>query len=840
MHKKHCYRCRIFGISMKKIKFLVFFFFTSLAVEGQSIQNVLEGNYKNPPVYHFNLILARQSYIADYSKVIYDELRSRISDDPSFNRQAYQSLVFEKINMEDYAVKGAGKGRLFTFESQELYDQFKDFAETENQLRELRKFKEILLTGASQKFATSLFQNRFLMALEQYNSGSFRIANIALSDILEEYKSVYNQLDDVTFARAECLFALKAYNKAIDDYRTVIQKYSGTSSYTNLSIYKILFINYVYGKPEELLLEWEKLKNYVNTQDAVYYNIQMLLAVVQHQREDFRKAISLLEPIPSSYSGYLLANYIIGNSYVNLDDLENGIRAYQRIERVTLWPWDPAPLKKIKTSAFLQLGYLHYIKGVKMIREGLPDEVLEGADGKRIVITPKSYFATGKDYFDKVQKNHPEYSSAVLAETWIDLQNSDYNTALIKVQNYINSVTNQELMYQAVFLEGYIRQKKNPGSIKQSESAYNYVINGMIANQFLSDFFESRNQISRQLFTAEDYIDSRSLPAASLSAAQSLTESISSVAGKLGISGKIQFRKDNKLFDDNVIEDLKTDLAAIEKQKAAVRTKGLRELVLCADSTVLALKSITEKVAADPVGRDIILFAQHAPLLIRASDNGRMNSYSTFRDIAAKEYKQITSLYNQITSAVSQNADPGKKDVLIYMGIVADDIRVRYNSLEVSLFERDFYRQKTEIERWGDASAFGISSLLYQEYERRINENQDNLKIRSALKNAISEKKDQFEKYMADLSKIEAQKAFVNRIDSVNRDFRLKLTDYRSVYFDPITVRPIPKEELDKLNKKQEEQVQAPPAAPVPATKPETKKPAGKSKEKPKSSGKKG
>lgn len=796
---------------MKKILLITSVFLTYLTAGAQSVQEVLSGSFKNPPIYHFNYILARQSYIAEYSKVIYDELRNRIQEDPNFNRQAYQQLQYPKIEMDYYSVKGSGKGRFFTFENQDAYDQFKDFAETENQLRELNKFKEILLNGSSKSRATSLFQNRLGIALNFYNKGSFRIATLALDDLIEEYKNVYNQLDDVYFARAEALFAQKAYNKALEDYRVVIQKYSGASAYTNQAIYRILFINYVYSNPENLLLEWEKLKNYVTGQDAVYYNIQMLLAVVQHQREDYRKAISLLESIPSGYSGYMLANYIIGNSYVNLDDIEGGIRAYKKLENITLWPWNSDALKKIKTSALLQLGYLHYLKGVKMIREGLPDEEVGGEGTKKIYLTPKSYFAMGKEYFSRVQRNHPEYSSAVLAETWIDLQNSDYNTALIKVQNYISTVTNQELIYQAVFLEGYIRQKKNPGTIKQSETDYNYVINGMVANQFLTDFFDNRNQLSRQLLAAEDYLDSKVIPAASLTVAQSMVETIRDVSGKLGINSKIQFRKDNQLFDDSFIEELRADLSILDKKKTAVRQKGLRELVIYGDSAYFALKAITDKVSADPLGRDVILFAQHSPLLIRASEKGLVNSYQAFRDVAGKEYVKTTALYNQLNAAVASNADPQKMDVMEYMRDVVDDIRVRYNSIEVSLYERDYYKQQTEIERWGDASAFGISSLLFQEYERRLNENQDNLKIRSALKNAISEKKEQFEKYMGDLSKIESQKAFVSRIDSVNRDFRVKLTDYRSVYFDPITVKPIPKEQLDKLNEKAAATVQAAP-----------------------------
>lgn len=825
---------------MKKILLIASVFFTFLTVDAQSVQEVLSGNLKNPPIYHFNYILARQTYIADYSKVIYGELRSRISEDPNFNRQAYQQVNFEKIEMDDYGAKGAGKGRLFTFDSQDAYDQFKDYSETENQFRELNKFKEILLNGASKDRANSLFQNRLMIALDYYNKGSYRIANMMLDDILEEYKTVYNQLDDVYFSRAEAEFAQKAYSKALEDYRVVIQKYAGASAYTNQSIYRILFINYVYGNPENLLLEWEKLKNYVNNQDGVYYNIQMLLAVVQHQREDYRKAISLLESIPSSYAGYMLANYIIGNSYVNLDDIEGGIRSYKKLENITLWPWHSDALKKIKTSALLQLGYLHYLKGVKMIREGLPDEEVAGTDGeKKIYITPKSYFAMGKDYFSRVQRNHPEYSSAVLAETWIDLQNSDYNTALIKVQNYISTVTNQELIYQAVFLEGYIRQKKNPGTIKQSETDYNYVINGMVANQFLTDFFDNRNLISRQLMAAEDYIESKNIPAGSLTVAQSMVETIRDVSGKLGIGSKIQFRKDNQLFDDAIIEDLRADLSVLEKKKTAVRQKGLRELVIFGDSAYFALKGITDKVSADPLGRDIILFAQHSPLLIRAAEKGLSNSYQAFREVAGKEYSRASALHTQLNSAITSNADPSKKDVMNYLLDVVDDIRVRYNSIEISLYERDYYKQQTEIERWGDASAFGISSLLFQEYERRLNENQDNLKIRSALKNAISEKKEQFEKYMGDLGKIEAQKAFVSRIDSVNQDFRVKLTDYRSVYFDPITIKPIPKDQLEKLNQKPTETVQAAPKTETPpASAPKTGKDQGKSK--PKSTGKKG
>lgn len=816
---------------MKLLKAVFLFLLIPFLLPAQTIEEVLKGSVKNPPVFHFNMILNRSIYLADMAHVTYRELENRIKEDKNFNRETWKNLQFTKIEAGDYSYSGSGKGYRFTFETQELYEQFLEYAQTENVARELQRYKEILMTGASPDRLKSYFNDRVEVIMRYYNAGNFRVAILGLNELIADYSSVYKSLDDLYFLRGEANFALRHYQAARADYHTVLKQYNGTSSFTNNAIYRLLFINYVYGQNETLLEDWEKLKGLVNSQNSVYYDIQMLLAVIYHQREDYQKVISTLSGVPREYPGYMMSNYVLGNTYAITDDVDNALRFYGRVERETVWPWDSKALKQLKTSAILQLGYLNYLKGVNMIKAG-EFRVEETVGARKVTITPQTYFDTGKSYFDQVEKTHPEYSSAVLAETWIDLQQADYNTALLKVENYISQVTNQELLYQAVFLEGYIRQRKNPSQTENSESSYNYVINGMIAHQFLSDFYKNRNVINRQRVNMEVYAESRNLPQASLGPVNTLIESLDATSQKLGLSSRLEFRKDNRLLNDQILEDLTADIESLDKQKAIMRQRGLREMVTYADSAIAALKGIVDRAYAEPIGKDIVLFAQHAPILLRSSENASKDSYRMLRDVATLEVNRASDLETRVRSAVSSNKEPMKKDVISYMAEVIGDVKNRFNAVEVSFYEADFYRSQTEIERWGDASAFGLTSLLFSEFDRRKTENEENLKIRSALKRAISEKKDQFERYMSDLARIESQRLFVERIDSINSDFKTKLTDYRSVYFDPMSVQPIPKELMDRLN--------TPP--PAPATKPEddkSKKPDEKATKK-STSGKKG
>lgn len=768
---------------------VIFVLFVTNSVLGQSISAaLLDENATPSDGEYFNTVLSKQNFAADLARSLVSELETRIKENPQYRsvvKSTFEQMQNLQADIANYNYKDAGKGRYYTFETKRAFEQFEDFIYNFNQIYELERLRTALLKTGNIEQNRRLLQIELTNAINIYNSGQFRTAREELNSIIDGYSSTFSQLDDVYFIRAEVNFGLKAFQNATSDYTTVLTKYNGTSSYTNQAVYKLLFIKYVYGDNEAIVATWEKYKNYVTIKDNSYFNTMILLGVVQNQRQDYPKSVSLLANYPKEFGGYILSRYISGNSYANMDSVDLAINEFRTIELTSLWPWDPVYLKSLQISAKIQLGYLFYIKGIKEIQSGRTKG--------------NAYFEISKEYLTDISKNNPEYANTIMANAWIDLQNANYTAALQKIRTYISDISDKDVIYQAVFLEGYIKQKKNPGQLTESKDSYYYVINGMIANQFLTDFLANREIILRQSIKTKDYIDTKNIPAASLTAANSLSENLDEILAKISVSDNLTFNKDNRVLAEDKINGLNEDINTLNKKRELVRSKGLRELVLATDSTIIALKNIIDNPKAESINNEEVLFAEHTALLIQTTQKFVLNSYKDYRVLATSEKNRVSLDLRKVENALRTSKDIGKIPVLAYFKDQLSSTVDKFNALEVSLYEKDYYTKQAEIDRWGDASGYGLTSLLYQELERRQREGFEYSTTRGLIKKAIERKADQMEKYLSDLSRIDEQEKFISRIDSINSDFRLKLVDYRSVFFNPISQKEFPKKILDEL-----------------------------------------
>ncbi len=786
---------------MKNCMKLIFisFLLVSTGLFAQSVDAIIQNVGPAADEDDYNNLSAKQSYVGELTRILSEELTVRSKDNASYSplfKSSYDQLPLVKSDINNYSSKDLGKGAYFTFESGKQFDQFKSFSTVYNLIIEQENIRKALILTGNLEQNRRMLKEELSSAVTFFNQAQFRTAKEFLNAIIRDYSASFTQMDDIYFFRAESFFALKSYQSALQDYNSVITKYSGASSFTSQAIYKSLFIKYVYGKGEEVSSDWDKFKNYVTQKDNFYFKTQILLAVINHQRGDFGKSVSFLENYPPDESGYILSQYIVGNSWANEDSVDQAIYAYSKIEQTTVWPWEANSVKYLKTSSGLQLGYLYYLKGIKTIH--LSNVEYDNISANRLSDKAQDYFNTAKSYFGSISKKHPEYASSVLASAWIDLQNAKFNDATLKVRGYINNVSDRDVIYQAVFLDGYVKQKKNPGDPVESQDSYYYVINGMIANQFLTDFLSNRQIISRQAIKTRDFIDSRNLPQASIDVANSLLETIELILSKVTVSKNLKFTNENRVLDETNLASLVDDMSALKKKKEGVRSKGLRELIITADSAAIALKSIIDNPRAEAINSNDILFAEHTPLLFQTSQASLMNSYKDYRTVATSEYKRIINDYKSVDNALKVSKDVGKIPILAYF---KDQLMIsaeKFNALEVVLYERDYYAQQTEVERWGDAAGYGLSALLFQELERRKRENFEFSTTKGIIKKAIGLKAAQMDKYLSDLAKIDAQEKFINKIDSVNKDFREKLVDYRSVYFNPISKKDFPKDLLDQ------------------------------------------
>lgn len=688
---------------------------------------------------------------------------------------------YTEISILNYGYRDGAEGGFFNFQDKDEYDRFKEYARFYNIRGVLNIYRKSLLEGLSPEQKKDLLQRELLSATRSYQVSDYNTARIQFEDIYENYSGIYRNLDDVLFLQAESNFGARFYTEARGLYEKLIKEYP-SSKQVNASVHKILFMDYVYDNANRFRKDYDRYALDLAVKDEFYNKIQILAATIEYQNSEPARAIDILNQIPSDSKQRRLIEYALGAIYNAMGDVNAADSCFKRVVNMPVWPWDTKMDSYIKNSALVQLGHTKYLKGNKVMDEAR--KIFAAGDTKAAYAVRKKAIAQYEDaerQFNQVSKGYQERELADLGRAWVKFKERNYDEAQQEIDVFLRSNRTSENLYQALFLSGYVTQKKNPTEPEFALRDYYFVYNGMAANSFLDRFFAQKRLFREQKMNTEALIVTSTVPE-EVTAATDLRDAQAQILSLLSFD-----RKSVALTEKSLIPaDRQGDLDSRQKRLVAVReelsSKGLPALATIADRSQASLAEML-KLAVEPISDEVRLFAEHAPVIFAAEVTDYRRAIEEYKRSVKGEFDESQ---NRLTTLAGRDKDSDPKAALLgsYYINNATLLRNQSNALEVLLYERNFYNSGNTVEKAGTMAQYAFSGLIYNEISNRRAQVETYQRIVDIFKRAAKKKSEQLAFFLKELEAYGPDGAAVlTEADKLQKEFDDVYNDFRKAFF---------------------------------------------------------
>ncbi len=302
----------------------------------------------------------------------------------------------------------------------------------------------------------------FSKALEYYVQKKSPLAREKFDQLLKEFPKTKFK-EPATFLRIDTEFFMAVkrkspdYKKIIREYEAAIDKYP-TSKFVPWATFQIAncykYMNYTYEAIAQYAILIENYSTGPHIESALFYSAKM-----RYEAADYKNSIKLLKNFEKSFpkSKYLImANFILGDSYYNLDEMKEAFKHFARTKGIA--KYDPKitqyfaellyNFKDYKRAIHILTTIINYYpkyRNIKRTYELLADCFLQLKDYRNAV---NSYF--------RVTKNYPKSKEAVrsrlkIAEIGAKLGPKKYS--IINKSSDINFVLDMKSVYTKAYLE---------------------------------------------------------------------------------------------------------------------------------------------------------------------------------------------------------------------------------------------------------------------------------------------------------------------------------------------------------------------------------------------------
>ncbi|TET79562.1 MAG: tetratricopeptide repeat protein [Candidatus Cloacimonadota bacterium] len=216
-------------------------------------------------------------------------------------------------------------------------------------LKDWKKAEEYIFTKLAAEYPGYKYAKKTLMAegILLFGKGDYNSAVEKLVDI---------DTKEGLFYRAKAYFALKRYLKALQSYKELIKLYP-QSDLAKFAYYGMGDVLYFSGDFKGALYRYDIfLTKYPRSELKDYAKFK--LAVCYHNQEDYLTTIEYLRPLLRHKDRFLAShsNYVLGQSYLELENYEEAIKAFQRVS-------SSYPNQRISALASLRLGRTYTLRG---------------------------------------------------------------------------------------------------------------------------------------------------------------------------------------------------------------------------------------------------------------------------------------------------------------------------------------------------------------------------------------------------------------------------------------------------------------------------------------------
>ncbi|NTV46543.1 MAG: tetratricopeptide repeat protein [Chlorobiales bacterium] len=684
----------------------------------------------------------------------------------------------KSVAINDFGYRGGPEGKYHNFDIKEEYDQFYEFSRFFNIRNALFAYRNVFLKSATADEVNRLFRYEVVSATQSYRIGDYMTSRLQFQDLYRAYSPYYrDNLDEILFLLAESSFGLKYYDEARLLYKQVIATYP-KSSKTAMAAYRLLFMDYVYNDVEQLRKNIVIYKPSLSNDQDIYSKALLLAATVEYKEKQYTKALKHLSSIPEEYSDPMVS-YAMATVYMAMGDEENAKISYQKVSGEVIWPWVPKINSYIKNSTYLQLGYIYYREGNKLLDEARLEYSSEKDEQARFlqVKAHKSY-DKAEELFGRVSKGMPEFQVAKLGEYWAQFKQSNYGQSKRGIDEFFKQYNSSDNLYQALFLSGYMTQTRRPTDPDMALKDYYYVYNGVAANEFLEKYLAQKRVLREQNRNTQSVTASSSSPN-EVAAAKSLEGLISESLRLMRLDRKNIVSAERTMIAPDRQETLKINRDRLTTLSDSLAKNGFVALSSYAQRSTAAVSQILD-LAVQPVSDDVRLFADHAAAILASEIEDYNILAKTYKGVLLNEAEQAQ---RQIESLERSNmSDARDESIKEFYQNNATMVRNRDYAFLTYLYERDFY-DSGNIESAGTSAQYAFSGLIYNQIKANRQQIDNYRRVVEVLRRATKNKVQQLEFYLSEIDKDYNVGPAKEQSGNLQQEFDGIFGDFRKAFF---------------------------------------------------------
>ena len=658
----------------------------------------------------------------------------------------------------------------------ELFKNWKAKKISEYQVRytKYRILRDNLIKTATLKQRDRMLEAEISDALINYADENHELANLQFGQVLDAYGDYYPNLDGVIFYRSEANFANNYYDAAQKGYQEVIENYPH-SKFLGQCYLRLMAINYTYNLDSEFLKYYDIVNNIKGLDVEDINKAHYLAAQVFVKQRHYNQAREALEKIPDNSRYYIVAQYLLGVSFTNLDQFDMAKAVFERLVNIKNYPWTDLNVSIIQNEARLKLGYLHYQRGE---------------------------FDQALFYFNQISKGYDRYDKSLLAQAWTNLKKGQYESVINKVDVLCNNYLLSNYVYEARVLAAHCKRAQHRTS--EALKDLKYVANARRILDKVKEYNEERTRVLRQLDELENLEEkvlehqNRALYPKIVKVRGLINEALASFRYRGAVSSSMveEYSHERKILLRQLEEFDRIIKFAEENNNQQMLNDALKQR----DRIVTVLKQYQLNKPLNSVSYfiDYPLATKEGGIIYRRGIFNKLVNELTHE-------KQSIQKDLQIVSELMSFRNNSGIDVTIDLEILEEDLNDLNNQLnkfEVWMRQHQIENIETQTVRWANFSGFGISDInfsLFREKNKKIAGLSQNLsKIESILQQKKYELERRIARFDEEVRKIqkemEAEKIRLEKLE--------KEKYFQEIYFETKT-REIETEPIEGLENMQ-------------------------------------
>lgn len=619
--------------------------------------------------------------------------------------------------------------------------------------------KTALLESATPAQRERMLERDLSDALLNYVNARYRVAEIQLDNVLNDYGTYFDNFESIFFYRAESKYGRLLYEQAYADYLELLKKFPKTE-YRQDAFLRLLTICHTLKWTDKFFEHYDAFLAFQDQADEKIRNrIHFLAGYAYLQQGDNRAAGEALERIDKGSKYYIPGLYLSGIAAARRGTYEGAIRLFTSIVDMENVPWADPNLAVIRNNALLKLGFIYYERGE---------------------------YAQALSYFDAVSRGVEARDKVLIGKAWTHLKVGSYERTVGEVNELFQRYLSSNYTYEALVLAAHCKRLLNQPEEAMRDLRYVAKARGVF--ELANEYNAERQNILRQLDELER-IETEVLDAQSKKMYELIAEIKSSLQGQLR---QLTYQGG---VGSNLMDDFQSERRAIYRQiqdldaiiasaKNAGNQKVLNEAMAHRERLVKALATYQ----SDRMLGKVNYFIDF-PLATKESST-RYRKQIVQNLMREMEYEK-TKIKENLAAFQSLSANQkAEEQAFVELEALREDLthlEDRLDRFQAWLSTYEIEQVETDFNHWADFSGFGLSDITMQELQRReariADYSQHVTSIDHLLRRRKAELEERLARFDGELDKIRKElEAEQIRLDKLERE-----KFFEKLYFDTST-----------------------------------------------------